>query len=173
LIVTASRLGRAASAGVAVILTGAALNTVAVVLNGRMPYSTNAAAAVGISPSPASHRSEPIDAGTHVTWLADVLPVSAIGSVISAGDLLLAVGVVVVIAAGMRRAATGSTASDRWKEVSHVPSDGVAADGPGGLRRRGHCGSVLRIRRARHRRLMTVRSVNNGDVRSVNNGKAS
>lgn len=78
-------------AGAPVIAAGATLNLVVVALNAGMPVSVDAVAAAGAAfPRDGLHTE--LVAGSRLALLADVIPVAAIRSVYSAGDVLLALG---------------------------------------------------------------------------------
>jgi hypothetical protein len=94
-------------AAAVVILVGGAMNAVVIAANGRMP--TSAAAAAAIHPSAAqtaaatrSPKHEVATPATKMGWLGDVIPVTPIRAVISAGDIVLLVGAVCLIAGAMR-----------------------------------------------------------------------
>ena len=62
-------------------LVGALLNALPILANGRMPYAGAAGAGPGL-------KGEPLTDGSHLAWLADVIPL--LGLRVSAGDLVLA-----------------------------------------------------------------------------------
>jgi len=79
--------------GMTALLAGVTLNAIAITLNGAMPVAPDAIAAVGypgFDPSPGKH--ELITAATAVPWLGDTIPVRSFGTIVSVGDLLLALG---------------------------------------------------------------------------------
>lgn len=86
-----------------VVLLGGLLNGSAIAANGRMPYSTVAARAVGLPANLVTAKIQPADERTRLALLGDVLPLAPVGKVVSAGDVLIGVGVSVLIAAAMRR----------------------------------------------------------------------
>jgi len=74
---------------------GLALNALATVVNGGMPFSVPGARAAGMSEAaiaapPPGH--VPMDGGTHLAVLADVVPVPGLHIVFSLGDVLLWAG---------------------------------------------------------------------------------
>ncbi len=79
---------RAAFAAIAV---GGALNAIAIFANGRMPHTATG--------GDSGLKGVPIDDDTRVAWLGDVIPF--LGKLISAGDLVLLVGVALLIAAAL------------------------------------------------------------------------
>lgn len=106
--------------GMAVLGTGLALNAVVIALNLGMPVSELAVRAVGSSS--VAHNIPAgdfvhvlVSASTRAVWLADVIPLpgpSWLRSVASAGDCLLFVGVVVLLAA-----ASGSRTGESPKTI--------------------------------------------------------
>ena len=82
--------GAALAAGVAGL--GALLNAAATALNGGMPFSVRAAAAAGIDAASIADPTPghvPIDTGTRLAAIADVVPVPGLHLVFSLGDVLL------------------------------------------------------------------------------------
>lgn len=89
---------------------GVALNAVVIAANGAMPVSPSAVAVV--SDSPASFpvgKHAPLDADTRLPWLADVIPVPPLRSIVSVGDVVLAAGVARLVVTQMVRARTRRT----------------------------------------------------------------
>ncbi len=98
------------------ILVGLGLNSLVIALNGgRMPISQDALMRVthAIDPQAAAASLDPrhvtIDPGTHLAMLGDVVPlgVGALGTVLSLGDLLMALGLAGFVQAEMRAARAG------------------------------------------------------------------
>ena len=83
-------------------LAGAGANALAILLNGGMPYSPTAARAVGLTVEDETVRNTVAGEGTRLPWLGDVIPVPSLGAVVSVGDLLIAIGVVGLVASLMR-----------------------------------------------------------------------
>ena len=86
---------------------GWALNLLAIVLNGGMPVSESALDRAGIAPSTSvihGHLSKHVlvNHGTVLRVLGDVIPLSWFRSVISPGDIVMAVGIGLLVAAAMR-----------------------------------------------------------------------
>jgi hypothetical protein len=87
---------------------GLLLNAAVIILNGAMPVSLEAAARSGVSVEQldlaGGARHEPLDAGTRLAPLADVVPapVPGLREVTSAGDLLLAAGLGLFVFGGMQ-----------------------------------------------------------------------
>jgi Family of unknown function (DUF5317) len=88
---------------VGIVLLGLALNAAAIAANGRMPYSPQAAALVGLPAAETTAKNEPSNQDTRLALLGDVIPVAAVHKVISIGDVLIALGGAALIAAAMRR----------------------------------------------------------------------
>lgn len=68
----------AARVAAGVIALGAVLNAVAIMANGRMPYSPAAAIQLGYEPYLTSPRNEPADAGTAFAYLGDIVPLASV-----------------------------------------------------------------------------------------------
>jgi hypothetical protein len=118
-------LGNARLPGVPLVALGLMLNVVVVGANAAMPVSVSAAARAGISRADLhldrDAMREPTGPATRLGVLADVVPVALPGrpQVVSAGDVLVAAGVaLLLLTAGSRRSqtprrASRSTVSDR------------------------------------------------------------
>jgi hypothetical protein len=107
------RLGQVA---VALVLLGGAANALAIAANGRMPYSESALVAAHVSDEQRargerSPKHVAADATTRLRWLGDVVPVPPVQKVVSAGDVVLLLGVAGVVAAGMRGPVGGNPAT--------------------------------------------------------------
>ncbi|WP_238011340.1 DUF5317 family protein [Dactylosporangium sp. AC04546] len=89
-------------AGAAIVL-GAALNAVAIGLNGRMPYSPAAAEAAGLRAGITTPKNVPAGDGTRLSYLGDIIPIAPLRKVVSLGDLLISGGSCAVVALAMRR----------------------------------------------------------------------
>jgi lipoprotein signal peptidase len=87
--------------GLLVVLAGAVANTVPIAMNERMPYAESAAVVAGLDPGGSTGKSVPATAGSSVSWLGDVIHVPFLHAVISVGDVALAVGVAMLVAALM------------------------------------------------------------------------
>lgn len=94
-----------------VVLAGAALNAVAMVLNGGMPYSPAAAARAGGTAVADTVKNAAAQPGTRLLPLGDVIAVPPLHAVVSVGDLLITVGIAALIATSMRRRAPVPAAS--------------------------------------------------------------
>jgi hypothetical protein len=92
--------------GFGCVAVGYALNLAAIVPNGSMPVSLDALRRVGASPQalqdgPNLQKHVLAGDGTVWAWLGDVVPVGALGAVISAGDIAMLIGVAIIAYAGM------------------------------------------------------------------------
>ncbi|MFA9430103.1 DUF5317 domain-containing protein [Egicoccus sp. AB-alg2] len=79
--------------GLVLVAAGLAMNAVVMAANGAMPVSPEAVAALGIDGAvvpPGKHML--LDDATRLPWLADIIPVPPIRSIISVGDIVLALG---------------------------------------------------------------------------------
>lgn len=121
-------------AGFGALAVGYALNLVAIAPNGSMPVSMAALGAVGgteaafaETPNVAKH----VAAGTDAAFLllGDVIPVPALGAVVSAGDIAMLLGVVVLMSVGMKaldpraQHARGIRGRDTRPDVSRASSE--------------------------------------------------
>ena len=77
--------------GAALIAVGTTMNLAVIALNGGMPYDPALVTAVG-APLPNDTLHITLEAGSRLSFLADVVPVGPIRSVFSIGDLLVAFG---------------------------------------------------------------------------------
>jgi len=92
--------------GLGLVASGWALNLLAIIPNGGMPVSESALGRAGIARSTSvirGHLSKHVPAGHHTVllFLGDVIPLSWFRSVISAGDIVMAVGIGIVVASAM------------------------------------------------------------------------
>lgn len=79
---------------------GFLLNLVVIAANGAMPVDPAALDELGVAdPGRIAGKHELLDARTRLRWLADVIPVPPLRTVLSVGDLILAAGIVRVAAA--------------------------------------------------------------------------
>lgn len=105
-------------AGIPLVALGLLLNALVVGANGAMPVSDAAAARAGVPLTGlvGDPRHELADSRTRLPWLGDVVPVPlpVRAEVVSAGDVLVAAGLVQLVLAGMlRRRAVALTVSAR------------------------------------------------------------
>jgi hypothetical protein len=89
--------------GMLLVLVGLALNAVVSLANGGMPVAGEALVALGGQAAVEPGKHQLLTEATHLPWLADVIPVPFLRSVLSVGDLLLAAGVGILVVAQMRR----------------------------------------------------------------------
>jgi hypothetical protein len=93
--------------GIWVVGVGLLANLVVIVVNAGMPVRPRAvvdAGIVGPAGLPTLHygsRHHAEGASTHLAWLDDRLPIAVVHSVVSVGDVILAVGVALVVARAM------------------------------------------------------------------------
>ena len=79
--------------GLVLVAAGLAMNATVMAANGAMPVAPEAIAALGIDGAvvpPGKHML--LDASTRLPWLADIIPMPPIRSIISVGDIVLAIG---------------------------------------------------------------------------------
>lgn len=88
--------------GLGTLSVGLLGNGVAIAANGRMPYSMDAAVRVGLTPTLTTPKNSPAELDTVLPWLGDVIPVAPLRAVISIGDIGIAIGVAVLVAAIMQ-----------------------------------------------------------------------
>lgn len=89
--------------GMPLVLAGFALNTAVIVANGAMPVDPAALVRLGADGVVDPGKHQLLTDATRLPWLADIIPVGAIRSVISVGDIVLGAGVAVLVIAQMRR----------------------------------------------------------------------
>ncbi|WP_066582562.1 DUF5317 family protein [Cellulomonas timonensis] len=125
---------RGVRAALAAMLAGALANALTTALNGGMPFSVSGARAAGIpaeqiAAPPPGH--VPIDDGTALVALADVIGLPGLGVVLSVGDLLLWGGLAAALVIGARRSTTrpGAIAGE------HHPSGTTPAGSPPAVER--------------------------------------
>jgi hypothetical protein len=95
--------------GMGVVAVGLALNAVVITANGAMPVRPAAAERVGVDVDELGGGRRLESPGDRFTALADVLPARPLRQVLSFGDLVIAAGMVDVIARLMRRRRARST----------------------------------------------------------------
>jgi hypothetical protein len=86
-----------------VIVAGAALNGLAIALNGRMPYDTHIAAAAGLPAGAETPKNVAADGRTRAAVLGDTIPIVALRALISPGDILIGGGACAFVLVAMRR----------------------------------------------------------------------
>ena len=95
-------------AGALLIALGSLLNTVVVVANGAMPVSREALIALGRHPAElAAGRHRLLEEGDVLPQLADVVALPALRTIVSAGDIVLAAGLGLLVVAAMAAPHTG------------------------------------------------------------------
>lgn len=84
--------------GMPLVAVGLVMNAVVMAANGAMPVSPDAIAALGLEGAqvpPGKHTL--MTAETRLPWLADVFPLPILRTIISAGDVVLAAGVIPLV----------------------------------------------------------------------------
>ncbi|WP_455359012.1 DUF5317 family protein [Streptomyces sp. SYSU K21746] len=111
--------------GAALVLMGALANGAAVIANGRMPYAPEAAVALGKPAGVTTPKNEPANQDTKFAYLGDTMPVPVLAKIVSPGDLLIGIGIVVLVSTGMR--GTGRVhkeVRDDGEDVPCLPAHG-------------------------------------------------
>jgi hypothetical protein len=100
--------------GVWLVAIGLALNAAVIAANGAMPVDPNAVRALGLGELevPIGKHTRLTD-DTRLPWLADVLPVPPLRSIVSVGDLVIAVGLFPLTNALMRDRSDGPPRASR------------------------------------------------------------
>lgn len=114
--------------GMAAIGTGLALNAVVIAANGAMPVDPAAIRALGFDGPVAlpPGRYTVVDGGTRLPWLGDVFPVPWLRSIVSPGDLILALGLLPFVHAlllGRPRRPEGVDRPDVERSEDDLPED--------------------------------------------------
>lgn len=78
--------------GVWLAIVGIALNAAVILPNGAMPVSAGAIAALGGEETIEVAKHQLLEDHHHLPWLADIIPVPVLRTVISVGDIALALG---------------------------------------------------------------------------------
>jgi hypothetical protein len=102
-----------------VVMIGAIANCAAVAANGRMPYSSHAAAIVGVPAGATTPKNEPALDHSRLTLLADNVPIPPLHKIVSVGDVLIAAGTVALLAAAMRRRHDAEVSESTREEVNN------------------------------------------------------
>lgn len=81
--------------GMVLAAAGLALNVLVIAANSAMPVSLEAAEAAGMDREAADFgiKHEPLDDDTVLPWIADVIPLPGLSTLISTGDIFLAAGI--------------------------------------------------------------------------------
>jgi Family of unknown function (DUF5317) len=100
-----SGLGRIA-VGLLIVGLGWLLNAVVIAANGGMPFDADALASSGMSTDPGDHgvlipKRIPLTDDTHLAALGDAIQLPVAGTLVSLGDIVLAVGFAVLVFAVM------------------------------------------------------------------------
>lgn len=109
--------------GTVLIALGLVLNAVVIAANGAMPVAPEALAALGAEPGVTpTGKHTLLTEETRLPWLADILPLPPLRSVISVGDIVLAAGLLPLTHALM----TYRPVEERRRARSSAPADGDA-----------------------------------------------
>lgn len=118
--------------GVGLVAAGLLLNATVMAANRAMPVDPAAIAALGIEGavvSPGKHTLA--TSSTHLPWLADTIPVPWLRSILSIGDLVLAIGLFPLTHAVMRSAPPGAGPDAHPPAHEHrTPTGGTDDDVP-------------------------------------------
>jgi Family of unknown function (DUF5317) len=112
----------AALTGMVLVAMGLAANLTVIALDGGMPVR-------GLAPGAYGGRHHAERPGDHLTGLADVVPITPIGETVSAGDLVLALGVATVLVGALRpsrRRGPAGPASSSPDELNPPDADAAA-----------------------------------------------
>ena len=90
------------AAGAFLVAVGSTCNAVVIVANGAMPVSREAIMAVARHPYEVMGRHRLLEPGDALPWLADVIGLPVLRTVVSVGDVLLAAGVGLLVSALMQ-----------------------------------------------------------------------
>ena len=90
------------AAGALLVALGSALNAVVILANGAMPVSREALIAVQRHPYEVFGRHRLLERGDSFAWLADVIALPLLRTVVSVGDVILAAGVGLLVVWMMR-----------------------------------------------------------------------
>lgn len=109
--------------GVWLVALGLALNAVVIAANGAMPVDPNAVRALGLGELevPLGKHTLLTD-DTRLPWLADVIPIPPLRSIVSVGDLVIAVGLIPLTHALMRDPGRGDEHGAQDARISDAPS---------------------------------------------------
>lgn len=122
--------------GVGLVAAGWILNFVAIVPNGGMPVSASAMREAGFPPSFSvtnGHLSKHVlaSSGTYLRFLGDAIPVRPFQAVVSAGDVVMFLGIVVFLATAMHRSPLRLHSASSAKEAPEAPRS--SSDSPSSL----------------------------------------
>jgi hypothetical protein len=106
LVVNARRRTVVQGLAIGLVAVGWLMNFAAIAANGGMPVSRSGLDAIGAQPGVAVDKGNLfkhvlVGPGTRGEWLGDVIPVRALHAVISVGDIVMGVGIVLTIAVTM------------------------------------------------------------------------
>jgi hypothetical protein len=122
----AVRWSRPMQLAAGLIVMGAIVNGLVIAANGRMPYAPQAAVRAHLPATVTDPKHQPADHDTRLALLGDVIPVRPLGKIISAGDLLIAVGVSAAVAMALR--GRGVVAAGQATAIGVRPPAGFGSD---------------------------------------------
>ena len=79
--------------GMALAAIGMSLNVLVIAANGAMPVSASAAGEAELGATELGVKHELLTDSTRLPWLADVIPIPGLATLISVGDVVLAIGI--------------------------------------------------------------------------------
>lgn len=123
LLIAAFLFANRARAGFPLALLGLVLNVLVIAANSGMPVSENALVRSGLELSALDQRHVASGAETHLNFLGDVIPVA--GKVLSIGDVLMALGLLLFLIGSVGQLRSGSVAKKETAEFSEL--DGACA----------------------------------------------
>lgn len=135
--------------GMTLIAVGLGLNTAVIAANGAMPVDPSAIDALGLEGTPVPvGRHTLLTEATRLAWLADVVPIPWLRSIVSAGDLVLAAGLLplthalmtyrtaaerrTLLLAELRREEQGADIDEADRATSETPEEDTLFDPPAG-----------------------------------------
>ena len=90
------------AAGAFLVAVGSTCNAAVIIANGAMPVSREAIMAVALHPYEVMGRHRLLETGDPLPWLADVIGLPVLRTVVSVGDVLLVAGVGLLVSALMQ-----------------------------------------------------------------------
>jgi Family of unknown function (DUF5317) len=119
-------LNRSSARGLSVVALGWLLNLTVIAANHGMPVSANALQRAGVHTGNLTqgnlYKHVPMTSDTRLHSLGDAVPVIPLGIVVSAGDVLLALGLAAFVYSGMRAQGSGTFGSDTTPSRPRISS---------------------------------------------------
>jgi hypothetical protein len=106
------------------ILVGGAMNAAVIAANGAMPYRS--------AETHTTAKHVPMDAGTRLAWLADIIPCPPLRAQVSVGDLVLFVGIGAFVAVAMMPERPGSRIARNSQAGHNIPGPQSVRSNPHG-----------------------------------------